>query len=128
MFQSSDGEVRRVGKRLVLIAAAAFVAWIGPVSVRAGSSSSAWDKLGTLLTGKHFDDKFKLIHVGDLAGMRADPGSQVAIFDANVQSTREKYGVIPGARLLSSYDDYDVAKELPSAKNARLVFYCANTH
>jgi hypothetical protein len=60
--------------------------------------------------------------------MRADPGLHVVILDANVERTREKYGVIPGARLLSSYDDYDVTKELPSAKNSRLVFYCANTH
>jgi hypothetical protein len=49
------------------------------------------------------------------------------IFDANVEDTRNKYGVIPGARLLTTYDHYNVATELPPAKNAKLVFYCANT-
>ena len=113
---------------LVLIAAAAFLTCVRSAPAWAGNGSSAWDKLGTLLTGKHFDDKFNLIHVKDLAKMSADPGSHVVILDANVDRTRERYGVIPGARLLSSYDDYDVAKELPPAKNATLVFYCANTH
>jgi len=122
------GETGVMDRRFALIAAAAFVTCLIPLSVQAGSTSSAWDKLGTLLTGKHFDDKFKLIHVRDLAAMRADPGLHVVILDVNVERTREKYGVIPGARLLSSYDDYDVTKELPSAKNSRLVFYCANTH
>jgi hypothetical protein len=36
--------------------------------------------------------------------------------------------VIPGAHLLTSDDKYDVAKELPPAKNAKLVFYCADLH
>ena len=34
---------------------------------------------------------------------------------------------VPGVRVLSSYDHYDLATELPAAKNAKLVFYCANT-
>lgn len=45
--------------------------------------------------------------------------------DANGASTREKYGVIPGALLLTGYE-YDVA-ELPEAKGSSLVFYCAST-
>ena len=124
-----EGDARRMHKRLIIfIAAVASFVLLRPASARAGNASSAWNKLGTLLTGKHFDDKFNLIHVKDLAKMRADPGSNVVILDANVERTRERYGVIPGARLLSSYDDYDVAKELPPARQARLVFYCANTH
>ena len=67
-------------------------------------------------------------HVADLAALRAKANSRVVILDANGDSTRDKYGVIPGARLLTSYDGYDVATELPAAKNAKLVFYCANTH
>lgn len=45
--------------------------------------------------------------------------------DANGPQTRDSQGVIPGAVLLTSSSQYDV-KELPSDKNAKLVFYCAN--
>lgn len=47
------------------------------------------------------------------------------VFDANGKATREKEGVVPGAKLLSS-GQYDTAKELPAAKDAKLVFYCGN--
>ena len=50
------------------------------------------------------------------------------IYDANPPSTRQRDGIIPGAHLLSSSSDYAVASELPPAKDAKLVFYCANTH
>lgn len=93
----------------------------------AGGGSSAWSKLSALLGSNHEDDNFKLIHVADLAALRADPNSHVVILDANVEPVRDKYGVIPRARLLPSYDNYNVATELPSDRNARLVFYCANT-
>jgi len=95
---------------------------------RAGDGSSAWDKLSALLGVKHEDDNIKLIDVANLVALKADANSHVVILDANPVPTRARYGVIPGARLLSSYDNYDVATELPSAKNAKLVFYCANTH
>jgi hypothetical protein len=113
-------------KWMVAMAVLAALACAGPVTARAGSGSSAWDKLSILLTGKRADDNFKLIHVADLAALRADPNSHVVILDANVEGTRAKYGVIPGARLLTTYDNYDVATELPPARNAKLVFYCAN--
>ena len=48
----------------------------------------------------------------------------VVLCDANTEETREKYGVIPGAILLSTYRDYDVARELPSDPGRKLVFYC----
>lgn len=48
------------------------------------------------------------------------------IFDANSESTREKYGVIPGAQLLSGASDFDLSK-LPDAKDSSLVFYCSST-
>lgn len=47
--------------------------------------------------------------------------------DANTDKTRAAEGLIPGARVLSSATQYDVAKELPAQKSATLVFYCANT-
>ncbi len=43
--------------------------------------------------------------------------------DANGDSTREKYGVLPGAVLLSKVQGYDMS-ELPADKDAKLVFYC----
>ena len=116
-----------IAAAIISLAALAALAVARPLKARAGSGSSAWNKLGTLLIGKHFDDKFNLIHVNDLAALRANPNSRVVVFDANGDGTREKYGVIPGARLLSSYNDYNVATELPSAKKSKLVFYCANT-
>jgi rhodanese-related sulfurtransferase len=52
-----------------------------------------------------------------------------AVFvDANNTMTREKLGVIRGAVLLTSSTDFDATKELPNAKDTKLVFYCANTH
>ncbi len=54
--------------------------------------------------------------------------SKAVILDANGTEFRAKNGVIPGARLLTNFKKYDVAKELPSEKASKLVFYCANTH
>jgi len=70
---------------------------------------------------------FRLIHIADLKSLIAADKNSVHIFDANGVQTREKYGIIPGAKLLSSDDSYDLSV-LPSNKNAKLVFYCANTH
>lgn len=52
---------------------------------------------------------------------------KVVVLDANGEGTRKKHGIIPNAVLLSSYDEYNIAKELPKDKNTQLVFYCANT-
>ncbi|HVA83825.1 MAG TPA: hypothetical protein VNF28_02900 [Candidatus Binataceae bacterium] len=114
-------------KSIASIALVATLALVGAAPARAGGGSAALGKLSALLGNKHEDDNFKLIHVADLAALWADPKSHVVIVDANLERTRDQYGVIPGARLLTSYDDYDVATELPPAKNAKLVFYCANT-
>jgi hypothetical protein len=73
-------------------------------------------------------DTFELIHVSDLAAALAKPNSRVLIYDANHPDTRAQYGIIPGAHLLPSADGYSVTQELPANKNAKLVFYCANTH
>lgn len=70
---------------------------------------------------------FGLIHVAELKKLMSDTTHKVALFDANGDSTRKKDGVIPGAVLLSSFNHYDIAKELPADKNTTLVFYCANT-
>ncbi|HKV54418.1 MAG TPA: hypothetical protein VJN94_07220 [Candidatus Binataceae bacterium] len=72
-------------------------------------------------------DTFKIIRVADLKTLAADPHAQVHIYDVNGASTRDKFGVIPGASLLDSDDAYPLSA-LPANKGAKLVFYCANTH
>lgn len=52
-----------------------------------------------------------------------EAGVDLTVVDANSADTREKYGVIPGAILLTSYRDYDRA-ELPADRSRRIVFYC----
>jgi len=70
---------------------------------------------------------FKIIRVADLKALTDDAKHPIHLYDANDPDTRAHFGVIPGATLLSSYDNYDLAT-LPSDKDAKLVFYCADTH
>lgn len=93
----------------------------------AAGSARAFD-LAKLLNNKPEADNFKLIDVDALAKLMADPNSHVNIYDANGPGLRSTAGVIPGAHLLSSDDQYNVATELPPQKNALLVFYCADRH
>ncbi len=81
-----------------------------------------------LLSKAEGDSGFKIIHVQNLASMMAKPNSKVMVFDANPPDVREEQGIIPGAHLLSSSDDYDVASTLPPDKNTPIVFYCHNTY
>jgi hypothetical protein len=69
---------------------------------------------------------FGLLHVDEVVALRRDGGA--TLLDANGTKFRDEHGVIPGAVLLSKHDAYDVATELPPQKNARLVFYCADSH
>lgn len=77
---------------------------------------------------KNKPENFKVIYVDDLVKLMNDPSSHVNIYDANGPGLRNTAGIIPGAHLLTSDDEYDVAKELPANKNALLVFYCADRH
>ncbi|XXF78617.1 rhodanese-like domain-containing protein [Myxococcaceae bacterium GXIMD 01537] len=52
---------------------------------------------------------------------------KATVLDANRAEFREKNGIIPGATLLTSFNSYDIARELPATKAQKLVFYCANT-
>jgi rhodanese-related sulfurtransferase len=65
------------------------------------------------------------ISVDELAKL-VESGKAPAIFDANNAETREKYGVVPGAKLLTSSSDFQ-ASELPGDKAQKLVFYCGST-
>ena len=71
------------------------------------------------------EEKFRLIEIPDLESLQQDR-PPVTVLDANDAEFRGKNGVIPGAKLLSSFDRYDIQKELPADKNAPLVFYCSN--
>jgi rhodanese-related sulfurtransferase len=51
---------------------------------------------------------------------------KATVLDANGESFRKENGVIPGAVMLTSFNKYDVAKELPASKDSKLVFYCAS--
>jgi rhodanese-related sulfurtransferase len=51
-------------------------------------------------------------------------GADIVLLDANTDETRANLGIIPAARLLSSYRDYDPESELPTERNRPLVFYC----
>jgi hypothetical protein len=84
--------------------------------------------IGCSHTESHTDaaEGFNLIHVSDLQKMQQS--GNTAVYDANDAEFRAKNGIIPGAKLLSSYNAYDVGQELPANKGAPLVFYCANTH
>ncbi len=53
-------------------------------------------------------------------------GTPATIFDANSSETREKFGAIPGAKLLSHYKNFE-ASELPEDKTQAVVFYCGST-
>jgi len=72
-------------------------------------------------------DAFKMIYVNDLATMIESHDAKLAVYDVNSPKTRKADGVIPGAKLLSSASKFDVKKEMPAQKDAKLVFYCANT-
>lgn len=69
--------------------------------------------------------QFKLIHTSDLAPLLEQANPNVHVFDANNKATRKQWGMIPGATALSSHNKYALSV-LPSDKDAKLVFYCAN--
>ena len=53
-----------------------------------------------------------------------ESNAPVSFCDANNDDTRSELGVVSGAILLSSFNEYDAASELPSDGAQRLVFYC----
>lgn len=65
----------------------------------------------------------QVVGVAEIASWRGER-SDFSLCDANSDDTRSRYGVIPGAILLSNYRDYDPGSELPSDPSATLVFYC----
>lgn len=78
---------------------------------------------GTLSAGAA--ERFKSISLTEVDALLAQKG-KVFIYDANVESTRQNVGIVPGAQLLDSSSNYDTKKFLPADKASKLVFYCAN--
>ena len=101
---------------------------VGMIALSITASAFAFDLASILNNKQKVPDKFGIIGVNKLVSMMNDPNSHVNIYDANGWGLRSTAGVIPGAHLLSSDDKYDVAKELPADKSAKLVFYCADLH
>jgi len=66
-------------------------------------------------------DAVKIVTVADVAGFLKTKSAVVV--DANGADTRQKYGVVPGAVLLTDHKDYPLS-ELPAEKSTKLVFYC----
>ncbi len=69
----------------------------------------------------------KEISVQDVQKFVQDKAANVAVLDANNSEARKDAGVVPGAILLTSYNQYAVS-ELPKDKNTTLVFYCYNSY
>jgi rhodanese-related sulfurtransferase len=88
-----------------------------PAQVRADESSKSAKAVVA-------ESDLKMISLPELKSLQKE--GKVTVLDANDSETRTKYGIIPGAKLLSSSHAYDIAKELPASKDQKLVFYCAN--
>jgi rhodanese-related sulfurtransferase len=69
--------------------------------------------------------KVKELSVDELAAARK--ADKTTVYDANMPEFRAQNGVIPGAKLLSGMQ-YEPSKELPAAKDNKVVFYCASSH
>ncbi len=63
------------------------------------------------------------LSVDDVAAQLSAGTCQV--LDANGDPTRKRMGVIPGATLLTDYENY-APSELPADRSKTLVFYCVN--
>ena len=80
--------------------------------------------VGTALAAEA-QPKYRLIELPELESLQKGQ-PPATVLDANDAEFRETNGVIPGAKLLSSFDHYDIQTELPANRNAPLVFYCSN--
>jgi rhodanese-related sulfurtransferase len=69
----------------------------------------------------------KEISVQDVQKFVQEKAANVVVLDANNSEARKDAGVVPGAVLLSSYNQYAI-NELPKDKNSTLVFYCYNSY
>jgi rhodanese-related sulfurtransferase len=72
-------------------------------------------------------DSIKEVSIKEVQKFVKTKPANVVILDANNEDARKSAGTIPGAILLSSYNQYSLS-ELPKDKNSTLVFYCYNSY
>jgi rhodanese-related sulfurtransferase len=77
-----------------------------------------------LLSEKPAGASVKIVSIPEVARFVEDKSA--VIYDANGAETRQKYGVVPGAVLLSNHKEFPLS-ELPPEKSKPLVFYCGGT-
>ena len=70
------------------------------------------------------DKQATQVTVAELSSLKK--AKAVTVLDANDRESRAKTGIIPGAILLTGFEDYSLS-QLPKSKSTKLVFYCANT-
>ena len=91
----------------------------GPASSTEETSAVTQDSA----SGTQQQNEINVISVDDAA--TALQSGAVAV-DANSSRTRERYGTVPDAVVLTSTSKYELA-ELPGDKSKDLIFYCSNT-
>ncbi len=96
------------------------------LAIAANARPAFAQSLQSLLRNDPEPAGFNVIHVDDLVQMMHDRSAHLHIYDVNPVDVRAQTGAIPGAEQLPSYI-YDTSVELPSHKDATLVFYCRNT-
>ena len=68
-------------------------------------------------------EKKEVTKVTVASAAKLHKANKIIMVDANSPATRTKQGVVPGARLLTSYSKF-AASELKASKDDTLVFYC----
>jgi rhodanese-related sulfurtransferase len=81
----------------------------------------------TLANQAYAIDSIKEVSIKEVQQYVQTKPANVVILDANNEDARKSAGTIPGAILLSSYNQYAIS-ELPKDKNSTLVFYCYNSY
>lgn len=92
-------------------------------SVALAAAACSTSSTKTAATAQQHEANLPTVTVEELDSKLAAGTSQAV--DANVDETRKKLGVVPGAVLLSDSENFQLT-ELPSDKSKELVFYCAN--
>ena len=90
---------------------------VAGLTLTAGSQATACPK------GEAKNTEVASVSVDDAAKLHKK--GEIIMVDANGDDTRKKLGVVPGAKLLTSYDKF-AASELGVKKSDTLVFYCYN--
>jgi rhodanese-related sulfurtransferase len=97
---------------------------LGASTLLLGCRSSQTQATGTSTSSEPTQTSIKETTVAEVAELVKNRSA--TIVDANGSDTRQDYGVIPGAVLLTNHREYALT-ELPPSKKSKLVFYCGGT-